>query len=215
MKVLSKLSGKAIWLFETVELNPLGLDLHPVYLAVKNKYGFSTPKTRDEVDSPKDGIKFENGNFSPNGSESFAVTLTVFGDGLVADATAGTGCAEAFLEDAVAFVQKQQGLFFEPSMVGRRRYGSQLLIESDRGLSRISESIADITAQLGAETGRKYQTSCLKIAFDPTEPIDGLGPFLIERRTNVPFALNRYFSSAPVRTEAHISLLERFEQLMA
>src|ERR1700733_14713952 len=151
MRVVRVLSGKAVWLFETAELNPRGLDLFPICVAIKSRYSFSTPKTRDEVDNPKDGIKFEYGSFSPNGAESFAVRLTVFADGLVAETTAGTTCAENFLADVAAFVQKQHGLVFEPSMVRTRSYGSSILIESDRGLSRISAAVAEISAQLGVE----------------------------------------------------------------
>ena len=215
MRVVSVLSGRAVWLFETVELNPRGLDIHPIYVAVKNKYSFSTPKTRDEVENPKDGVKFENGSFKPNGGDSFSVSLSVFNDGVVAEMAAGTSHAEAFLEDVMAFVKKLHGLCFEPSMVSRRRYSSSLLVESDKGLSRISESVANISALLGAETGRKFETLGVTIGYDPMEPNDGLGPFVIERRTGVPFSSNRFFSRAPVKTESHISILQKFEQLMA
>jgi len=215
MKVVSVQSGRAVWLFETIELNPRGLDIYPIFLAVRSRYSFATPKTRDDVENAKDGVKFEHGSFKHGGTESFSVQLSIFNDGLVAETLAGTDCAEAFLEDAVNFVQKQHGLYFDPAMVGRKRYGSSLLIESHIGLSKLSASLEPIRASLSEATGRSPQASGLTFGFDPAEPSDGMGPFTIERRIGVPFSTNRFFSSAPLKTSVHISILEQFERLMA
>lgn len=215
MKIVSIISGKATWLFETAELNPRGLDLHPIYVAVRNKYAFSTPKTREEIDDPKDGVKFLNGSFKVDGADSFSVNLAIYNDGLVAETRASSGHSEAFLTDVVTFAKKQHGLYFEPTMIRQRRFGSKVVFESESGLHKLSDLMSGVNATLKAETGRGFEASGLTLAFDPTEPNDALSPFLIERRANLPLSANRFYSSAPVSTEAHIAILEQVEKLMA
>ncbi len=215
MRVVSVSSGKAIWLFETMELNPRGLDLDPISAAIRSRYAFAGHKNREEIEGARDGIKFERGSFKPDGSDSISVGFSIFNDGLVAETSAGTAYSEAFLEDLLAFVQKQHGLYFEPAMVRKRRYLSALLVESKQGLSKISEALASISAELTADTGRKYEAVSVSVGYDTKEPAEGLGPFLIERRSNVPFSANRFYSTAPLTTESHIKLLNQFESLMS
>lgn len=215
MRVVTPLSGRVTWLFETSELNPRGLSLHHACLELKTKYSFSTPKTREEIDAPKSGIKFENGIFKPSGSDGFTVQLTIFNDGLVAEAWAGTDYAEDFLNDAMNFAQKQLGLTFSPDMIRRKRYGSSLLVESEIGLAKLSDLLGATSASLSAATGSVFGVNGITLAPDPTVPTDGVVPFMIERRNNVPWATNRFFSSAPLQTDQHESLLRQLEESMA
>lgn len=214
MKVLSK-TGRAIWLFETIELNPRGVDSLSAYEAIRNKYSFAGPKTREEIENSADGIKFQNGSFKPNGSEAFAVTLEIYKDGIIAETRSSTELAELFLSDAMHFARLEYGLYFEESMIRQRRYGSTLLFESAHGLDRLSNTLSELAAELQSETGRRYEVTGLTMGFDPIEINDGLGSFTIERRIGVPHAGDRFFSIAPLQTEKHIALLERFESLMA
>jgi uncharacterized protein YggT (Ycf19 family) len=39
--------------------------------------------------------------------------------------------------------------------------------------------------------------------------------FLLERRAGEPYAMNRYFSLAPMRTRDHVELMEKIEQMLA
>lgn len=214
MRVVNVSVARAIWLFDTVELNPRGLDINPIYVAVKNRYGFLTPKTREDVLNPTDGVKFEHGSFVPDGAENVDVSFTVYNDGLIADTKANTSCSDAFLLDVTSFVKKQHGLSFDPSMVLNYRHASSLVVESEKGLSRMSELLAEISVQLKTETGKGYEASGITVAFDPAENRDGLGPFIFERRSNAAFYRNRFFSSAPLKTESHIALLKKLESLM-
>ena len=215
MKVASVLSGKAIWLFETQEMNPRGLDLQSIVISIKNRYNFSTPTTREEIDDQKEGIKFLKGSFKSRESENIAVNLSVFRDGLVAETFVDSTLAEALLEDVVAFIRDKHGLRFETSMIRQRQYASQLVVESKSGLLRISQAISEISAELAKITGRSFEAIALTIGYDLTVPAEGVGPFILERRAGVPFSEDRYFSSASLTTEAHVRLLNRLEALMA
>ncbi len=124
MKLVTVDSARAIWLFETRELNPKGLDMNPIYLAIRNKYGFASPKTREETEEPRDGIKFQHGVYKPVGTQGISVASTIYPDGLIADTASSTQDAEAFLHDVIAQVQKHFHLVFSPEMVYKRRYVS-------------------------------------------------------------------------------------------
>ena len=215
MKFISIISGRAVWLFETLALNPRGFDLQPVYMAIKNRYGFSSPKNREDVENASDGIKFLNGTFKVSSRDQCPMDLIFFNDGVVAETKSSTVHADAFLEDVLTFMQKEHGLFFDPAMVVSRRHSSSLLFESAQGFSRFSEILSGINSLIKEETGRSYDVSGLTLNFDSTLPNDGLGSFMIERRAKVALALNRYYSGAPLRTDSHIRLLEKFESLMA
>ena len=214
MKVLSK-TGRAIWLFETIEMNPRGVDSLAAYGAIRSKYLFTGPKTREDIENSADGIKFQNGSFRPNGAEAFEVNLEIYKDGIIAETKSDTELSELFLGDVMQFAKTQYGLYFEESMIRQRRYGSTLLFESDSGLARLSQTLSELASGLHAGTGRKYEVTGLTMGFNPIETSDGLGSLTIERRVGVPHAANRYFSLAPLQTEQHIALMERFEFLMA
>lgn len=215
MKVSSVISARAIWLFETRELNPRGLDLVPVWSTIKSRYAFSLPTNRDEIESATDGIKFQHGTFASPGADGVSVNFTIFEDGLVAETFADTVVSELFLDDLVTFLSEQHGLFYEPPMVRKRRYASQLLVETSVGLSKISEAVSTITSELKASTGREFTVTGLTLGFDSNQLADGIGSFSVERRSNLPFSTNRYFCTAPLSTSAHVSLLEQFEAIMA
>lgn len=215
MRLVSVLSAKAIWLFETVEMNPRGFDLHSIFASIRNRYSFSTPRSREEVEASKDGTKFLNGTFRPDGDRGLSVAFSFFDDGLVAETMSSTNHSEAFLEDVVAFAKKQHGLSFEPTMVRKRTYSSRVIIESDCGFGRIREVMSPISEALSETTGKQFDVTEIVLGFDPGEQADGLTSFTVARRAGVPFSSNRFFSSAPLSTEAHLKLLESFESLMA
>ena len=47
--------------------------------------------------------------------------------------------------------------------------------------------------------------------YDPLTVKAGPSPFTIERRADTLFSESKYFSSAPLPTDEHISMLEAFE----
>ena len=49
------------------------------------------------------------------------------------------------------------------------------------------------------------------IGHDPLIIKWGRSPFSIQRRLDVPFSENKYFSEAPLPTDVHIELLRNFE----
>lgn len=214
MKLVSVAASRVTWLFETREMNPQGLDLHPVYVAIKNRYNFATPRSREEIETAKDGIKFQHGVYKPDGTNGFSIEFTSYNDGLVADSMASTQLTEAFLDDLTSLARKQFSLAFTPQTVYKRKYASSLLVESEIGLSRITQGIAEIASCLSEATGRPFETTGLTLGPDGSISSDFTQPFTIERRVGVPFATNRFFSNAPLQTDAHLALLEKFESLM-
>jgi hypothetical protein len=57
-----------------------------------------------------------------------------------------------------------------------------------------------------------YEPTVISIDYDALTGKHPLGPFSIQRRENTPFSEGKYFSSAPLPTDIHIKLLEKFEK---
>ena len=219
MKIVSIQQGKVTWLFEIDELNPRGLDIQPVVLAVKNRYGFSTPSKREDIENRTDGIKFENGRYKLNEREAIGVQLTAYDDGLIAEVKTDTDLAEEFLGDAVAFFQQQIGMHNEPSMgsrellVSRKMYTSTLVFESQSGFEKVNAILEPICTLLNEASGRDYFVKGFTVGSGGTASNDEI--FTIERRASLPLSSNRYFSFARMTTKAHIAVLEKIEAALA
>jgi hypothetical protein len=56
-----------------------------------------------------------------------------------------------------------------------------------------------------------YDVTHFGLDFDKTATPLVAAPFSIQRRGNALFSENKYFSEAPLPTDAHIRLLEQFE----
>ena len=70
---------------------------------------------------------------------------------------------------------------------------------------------------LGDSYGPNDPMRFVKILLGPESSRDisaALPDFQIERRAGLPYSANRYFVTAPLKTESHIFLLKRFEDLL-
>jgi hypothetical protein len=61
----------------------------------------------------------------------------------------------------------------------------------------------------------KYQLTFISVDHDPLTRKHPIGRFSIQRRDNVPFSEDKYFSDAPLPTDIHLKLLERLEADLA
>jgi hypothetical protein len=94
---------------------------------------------------------------------------------------------------------------------------SQVIFRSDVNLTEINPTIRtaarELTERICAITSERlsYELTALVIDYDQMARKHPLGRFSIQRRDNTPFSENKYFSEAPLQTDDHIALLERFE----
>ncbi|MFN3326497.1 MAG: hypothetical protein ACK5AZ_23620 [Bryobacteraceae bacterium] len=107
MEIASVNLARSIWLFDTSELNPRGINLYPqVFGKVIERYKFQTFPKWDEVVNSKDR-RFARGQFVLD-EVGIEVALEIWKDGLVGETQHSTAATDAFLDD---FVQWLAGVY--------------------------------------------------------------------------------------------------------
>ncbi len=214
MTVLNVKLARAIWLVDSRDLNPHGIDLFPILDAIKNRYNFQVFPTKAEEANEYDpkGIVFMNGSFAASGSARHTIVkATIYGDGIVVDSALSTDFSEAFLADALDFLSTQFGLTYQAEMVHTKFYVSELIVRTERELDRLFAPLAVITDKLRLVTGQEFKPSGFAFGLDPSAANARPVAFKLEREVGKPFSQSRYYTSAPVRTSQHEELLREVE----
>jgi hypothetical protein len=181
------------------------------------RYSFAGfPTKAEDLDAAK--VSFRHGSFGDVGIHVF----DIYGDGVVVSAKAPTDVLDKFLEDVVQWMGSAFGAGRVETNTINRNYESNLIVRTDAkvlqaldALRPIQEMVAKaVKDTIGLETA--YAPFGLTLATDISE-IPGLKPipFRMERRIGINFGHNYYFSSAPLRTEDHLKVLERLEKLVS
>jgi hypothetical protein len=215
MIVLHVKLARTIWLVDSRDLNPHGIDILPILDAIRTRYNFQVYPTKVEDANEYDpkGIVFMNGSFAATGSGRHTIVkATMYGDGLVVDSALSTDFCEAFLSDALTFLATQFGLTYRPEMIHTKIYTSELIVRTDKDLGKFFAPFASIRAKLNSFSGKTFDPFGFSFAVD--KPGTGSpAPFKFEREVGKPQAQHRYYSSAPVRTSEHEELLRDLEEL--
>jgi hypothetical protein len=219
MKLSSIHAARAVWLLDIDELNPHGKRLFPDLVpALVKAFEFSTfPETTAQMDpNAATGIAFRNGKF-PTGNDGTIVAwdFEIHAAGIAVETRDSTDTSEYILGELARWGIREFGLNFDPAMIRKKVYISQLVIYPDKditkGLQKLNE-FADLlsdTVMIGTLQKRELTGLLFK-----AEGADRFA-FTFERRAGAPFSENKYFSVCDVPTGVHISLLERFENLLS
>ena len=219
MQVVNIRTARSIWLFDTGDLNPKGLNPLPFFMALKDRYHFLVwPKTPEDLSwtrsatTPK-GVKFLDGSFSA-GDQPLAVGLSVFNDGIIADTSSSTDHSDSFLRDVIAFAAQHFGSTFDQASINQKIYLSEMIVRADSTLAVASPKLSKLAARMAdiSGLGASAEFSGFELRVHPR---DAQQPFKFERDAAAFSAPNRYYSSAPMRTEDHKKLLMEFEAIMA
>jgi len=186
---------------------------------VKARYAFiSAPSDADLVPSdPPKGTEFKHGKLMIDGRVAVLDTVTFFTDGVVVDAASSTIDADLFLDDLTEWAKT---ILPQVELVGPRFYLSQLEVNLDSSpektapvLKPVGEKVSSLLQSYGIATPR-YEVSMVQWSFDQLgKPAPQPAAFSIERRANIPFGEQVWFSQAPLKTEDHKAILEEFEKL--
>jgi hypothetical protein len=99
-----------------------------------------------------------------------------------------------------------------------------MYIEFNAEFDNIARSFASFTHRiqqtLSATYGLKETAALLGVTFDVDRTLvpqafAQIAQFIVERRTEQPFADRHFFSRAPCQTSDHVALLEYFESLLS
>jgi hypothetical protein len=219
MRVLNIVSADSTWLFDIADLNPKGKSVFPEIIDwLKDTYNFKeAPTTAADLDSGK-GLVFKDGEFQAREEVFVDVELTIFNDGLVAKSSSSTEDTDKFLENVISSAVTEFSLSFDPSMIRRKIYLSQLNVRLDKPLGTINPKLTAFAEKLSTMCTNvvptNFEIGGLAFWTDNTFAITKTAPFLIERRMNAPFSENRFYTKAPLQTQQHIEMLAELEGIL-
>jgi hypothetical protein len=145
--------------------------------------------------------------------------FALYQDGIIVTTRANTALLDDFLDDLLAWSQSALGIVQTDIPPHERHYESNVIVGLDiheekslAFLGRTNKSLQEYQESYGLRPF-EFAFGALQVANDTTtyggkKPI----PFTVVRRVNVPFEANVYFSTAPLKTDDHLAVLEALEK---
>jgi len=214
MRHVQVVLARVLAYIETVDLNPGGAVFFPHLIsALVEKMEFQKfPTTFEETDEDK-GVNFVEGRWGSITIDK----LTIFRNALVLDTRVPTRDTENILEECLTWASKEHGIHYAPGMIKRRQYVSDVTFYSDVNLLSAHAAFVGLQKSLSQHESSlfgqmlDYQFTRFDLDFDKQKTPLISAPFSIQRRGQIPFSENKYFSEAALPTDTHIRLLEQFE----
>jgi hypothetical protein len=217
MKRSAVVLARCLAFVETYDLSPDGRVFFPdLVKALVSRYEFQKfPKDFSEFDETK-GIDFLEGRL---GSEVIW-RLTIYNNGIMIDTRSNTSISKEIIEEALSWAKETFGLRYDPSMIKRFGYVSQLTFYSDVILDRLSPALRRLSQRVTSAVSEihnekiEYQTTQIWIQHDQLMRKSPLAGFYISPRVETLLSEHKYFSEAPLTTDLHWELLEEFESAL-
>ncbi len=231
MKLVSIILGEAVRLFQA--RNPIGGTYLPDLVdGFKERYGFLEAPTSLQEFDPSKGITFRHGKFKigerilPDGriyEEIVIDSFQIFSDGFVVGTQSFAEDADLFLNDVIGWAFKAFGSTIIEGSPIQYAYNSHIEVSFLKSLTPLFDKISTLNKRVtsaltsyGSITPPSYQIAGFSLHCDltnmaPPRP----GAFTFERRAQEPYSSNLYFSSAPLKTEDHLKLLEELEKTLS
>lgn len=217
MKLLSINLARSIWLGRMSDFNPSGIRLDRIlYPFLVDTYKFKQYPSANEIEDPDKGAEFGEGEFVIDENQPIALNLTIHRDGIVVDTRSSTNHSDAFLENAFSFFSDTfKGPTFQ-SIIKKKLYFSQVYVSTDIVIELLNPKLKQISDYLTQHVEKNKNFQMGGISFWANQKETGNpSPFTFERTVNTPFSENRYYSAAPLQTEKHLELLDKFENILS
>lgn len=213
--------ARSIWLVHLTDLNPEGLNLVPLFQPLISRYNFQLFPTKPEDLFGKEvtEIKFSGGSFQKDPQHNISVELVIFSWGLVAETKSSTNDSDAFLNDLLNWASTEMKLTPYQEVLRSRAYVSEVWVQTEKRLNSLNPKLDNlakrITSLITGHTHHPiaYETSGIFFWTDPVV-VNSPGIFRFERVIDVPFSENRYYSAAPLQTDAHAEVLTELESIL-
>ncbi|MGA9770964.1 MAG: hypothetical protein WBV94_18155 [Blastocatellia bacterium] len=220
MELVSVELARVIWLIDAREINPRGLNLWHAFLpALAEKYKFVDYPREMNLDHNRDpGDRFFGGSYRNAQGMDVTINFTSFEDGMVAETRSSTRDSEAFLEGIAEWIVKDFSLVFSPEMIRMKGYVSEVIVTSECLLNSLNPKLDKFANRLSSLVYTQtetyiYQPAALSFSCDLAKGLRP-SPFRFERKNDVPFSENKYYSQAPLQTDIHLELLNELEQIL-
>jgi hypothetical protein len=215
MKLSAVLLARVVFFVESVELNPRGSAYYPdIVKGLVERYGFKKfPEKFEDFDEQK-GVTLLSGRHGNKTVERVIINSW----GLTLDTTSSTRESEELLVEALTWGAEHLKLHFNPDMIKRKAYVSQVIFYSDAPLLSINPILDVVGDRISKEVSNNlklpyvFQPRGISLGIDPEVQRIPVQVFSIERREGVAFSEDKYWSAAPVSTDTHLALIEEFER---
>lgn len=217
MKLLSINLARSIWLGRMSDFNPSGIRLDRIlypFLVDTYKFKFKQYPSTNEIEEPNKDAVFREGELVID-EKPIALDLTIHPDGIVVDTRSSTNHSDAFLENAFSFFSDTfKGPTFQ-SIYKKKLYLSQVYVSTDIVIELLNPKLKQISGYLAQHVEKNKDFQMGGISFWADQKKTGNpSPFTFERTVDTPFSENRYYSVAPLQTENHLELLDKFENIL-
>jgi hypothetical protein len=207
------MQARAIAFFEVADITPRnGLFFPELVKELVQRFNFQKyPHTLDEWQDTG-GAQFGHGKLGTIAVDK----LVLFNNGIQVDTHAGTAESKRIIEETLDWAREKFSLAYAPGMIKRWAYVSDLTfytgvpILSTPALDNLAESASKALSGILGEAVM-YEPTTQTVGHDPLTLKYGRAGFTIQRRLDVPFRENKYFSESPLPTEIHLDLLRKFE----
>lgn len=144
--------------------------------------------------------------------------LQVFQSGLIVFVRTNTGDSDIVAEHVMEWAKDHFRITFEP--IRPIGHYSQLEVEFERSVAEMFKPLNEVGKAIAEglddfwNPRPAYELINLHFGYDPfTAPKSAPATFKIERRAEIPFDKNLYFSEAAMTTDNHVAVLEKFERV--
>ncbi|HKT13416.1 MAG TPA: hypothetical protein VJW77_16475 [Terriglobia bacterium] len=223
MNITAVMLARVLAFIDVFELNPQGAAFYPDLTAgIIERFRFQKyPEKYEDFDESK-GVSFLSGTWQGVNVEK----LVIYNNGILVDTRVSTSKSEEILDESLSWAADKFNLRYQPSMVRRKRYLSNLIFETEvpilqggvgyvggteTPIEKLCERVGRSVATLAGQDLGQYHPIRLDLDFEKLETQVPIAPFSIQRRGTASFDENKYFSEAPLQTDVHVTLLKSFE----
>jgi hypothetical protein len=202
-----------MWFLDVNELNPGGRDLFQHLLpSLLEEYKFRTyPKPSDDLSQ---GMKFVNGQFVKEDGTVLVVNAAIYTDAVAADTFSSTKDSEDFLHMVLGDLP-DLGFAYEPGMVTRKAYVSQVTVRCCGQLRALNSRLTEFSKRVSSAVGgTPFDLAAIELWPDQTQ-IFKPANFSFQRKAGDPPSGDRYWSQAALATDRHLELLEDLEAILS
>ena len=214
MRLLSVALARSFWLLDLNEVNPGGKDMWVhLFPALFEDYKFKTcPKPGDDFTQ---GMKFMSGEFVKEDGTVLALNVTIYSDGIAADTYSSTKDSDEVLTTTLESLP-ELGFSYDPEMIRRKVYLSQLNVKCSRPLSALNPRLAEFAGRVSSSGGDgiAFDVAAIELWPDQTRTIKPAN-FSFQRKIGEPLDSDRYWSQPPLPTDKHLELLNELEAILS
>ncbi len=219
MKLIATDQGRILQLMVMEELRPVsGFHVPSLVEAIKARYQFAQFPLNYSQDVTK-GVEFKGGLLY-EGEETITIEeMGLYNDGIII-ASRNTHYADTILNDLMNWATTNFKLR-ELITPYRKTYTSLVVVEFDKPIDsaiRSFSAISDLSSEMLKKSYNHevmFNVQNLSFNSDPTTlPPYTNTQFAIERRLDVSYASNRFYSTAPLTTDMHLDWLAAVESLL-